>query len=221
VGSNALRANTTGRDNTALGRDTLLAVQKGTGNTAIGWGAGANLQDGRDNIYMGHPGAASESNTLRLGSDLQTRTFIAGVTGNAVTGNTVRITAEGRLGVLLSSARYKQDIQPIGPYSEKVRQLRPVTFRYKDAPTGPPQYGLIAEEVAEIYPELVTRSAEGDIEGVRYEELMPMLLNELQLQHKQLQAFSQQLAELKAQNESLRATMEKMQEQKAAFSNSR
>jgi len=86
-----------------------------------------------------------------------------------------------RLGVLLSSARYKQDIQPIGAHSENVQQLRPVTLHYKDQPAGPLlQYGLIAEEVAKVYPELVTRNAEGEIEGVRYEELTPLLLNEFQ-----------------------------------------
>jgi hypothetical protein len=148
---------------------------------------------------------------------------VAGVKDVPVTGNTVLINSAGQLGVLLSSARYKQDIHPLEEQSAKLQQLRPVTFHYKQEPKGPVQYGLIAEEVAKVYPELVTRDANEKIEGVRYEELTPLLLNELQHQHnqldaqaqqlQQLQAVSQQLAELKAQNESLRSVVEAMQRQ--------
>jgi hypothetical protein len=102
-GRDALRANTIGANNTALGRGTLVAATAGTGNTAIGWGAGASLTSGSQNIYLGHPGVASESNTLRLGSSLQTRTFLAGVVGHAVTGTSVLINSAGQLGVLVSS----------------------------------------------------------------------------------------------------------------------
>ena len=98
---------------------------------------------------------ASESATLRLG-DLQTRAFIKGVFGTAMSGNTVLINSAGQLGVLLSSARYKQDIEPMAAQSAKVHELRPVTFHYKAEPDGPMQYGLVAEEVAQVYPELVT-----------------------------------------------------------------
>lgn len=225
-GDKALFSNTTGVNNTALGRNALLRTTTGNSNLALGQGARATLTSGSNNIYLGHPGVATESNTLRLGN-VQTRTFIAGVANTPVTGNTMRITSTGRLGVLLSSARYKQDIQPMSDQSQKVHQLRPVTFHYKAEPAGPRQYGLIAEEVAQVYPELVTRNAEGEIEGVRYEELTPMLLNELQRQHQQLatqhqqldaqaqqlQAVSQQLAEFKAQNDSLRAAVEALQGQ--------
>src|SRR5207342_976870 len=110
-----------------------------------------------------------------------------------VTGNTVLINSAGQVGVLLSSARYKQDIAPLGDQSEKVQQLRPVTFHYKQELTGPMQYGLIAEEVAKVYPDLVTWDAKGTIEGVRYEELTPLLLTALQ--HQQ-----QEIATQKAQN---------------------
>ena len=115
--------------------------------------------------------------------------------------------------------------------SQRLQQLRPVTFHYKDEPTGPLQYGLIAEEVAEVYPELVTRDADGTIKGVRYEELTPLLLHELQHEHQrdniqaqqldaqaqqlaaqaqQLQTVLQQLAELKTQNTSLQAAIEQL-----------
>jgi hypothetical protein len=162
---------------------------------------------------LGHPGSAAEALTLRLGN-LQTRSFIAGVKGVAVTGSTVMINSAGQLGVQVSSARYKQDIQPIAAQKQKLQQLRPVTFHYKQEPTGPLQYGLIAEEVAQVYPELVTRDAGGKVEGVRYEELTPLLLYELQQQHHELQTISQKLAELQAQNASLQAAVEQLQEWK-------
>ena len=183
----------------------------GVGNTAIGWGAGANLKTGNHNIYLGHPGSASEARTLRLGN-LQTRAFIAGVAGKPVTGTTVLINSAGELGTLVSSARYKRDIQDMGERSQKLLQLRPVTFRYKQDAQGQRQYGLIAEEVAKVYPELVVPGADGKVEGVQYHELIPMLLNEMQRQQQtlttqtqQLSVQAQEMTTLKAQNEQLTA----------------
>ena len=99
-----------------------------------------------------------------------------------------------------------------------MHQLRPVTFHYKTEASGPLQYGLIAEEVAQVYPEIVTKDEQGVIDGVRYEALTPILLKELQAQHQQMQAVlqqqaaqAQQLAELKAQNDSLRTAVERLQ----------
>jgi hypothetical protein len=177
------------------------------------------LTSGSNNIYLGHAGVATESATLRLGN-VQTRAFIKGVVGVPISGLHVTINAAGQLGVAPSSERYKQDIAPLAVQeSEKVHQLRPVTFHYKTEANGPMQYGLIAEEVAKVYPELVTRDADGAIEGVRYEELTPILLKELQAQHRQLtaqaqqmQAVLQQMAELKLQNDSLRAAVDRFQE---------
>ena len=115
---------------------------------------------------------------------------------------------------MLSSARYKRDIRNMGERSRGLRQLRPVTFRYKQDVQGERQYGLIAEEVAKVYPELVTRGAQGEVEAVRYQELIPMLLNELQHQQQtlsvqaaQVSVQAAQLTELRAQNESLRAAL--------------
>ena len=123
------------------------------------------------------------------------------------------------MGVASSSARYKQNILPIAvAESEKVHQLRPVSFHYKTEASGPLQYGLIAEEVAKVYPDLVTWDETGEITGVRYEALTPILLKELQGQHQQMQAVlqqvatqAQQLADLKLQNDSLRAAVERLQ----------
>src|SRR5262249_50419852 len=206
-GVNALQANTTGSNNTALGQGTLLAAPTGTGNTAIGWGAGMNLSSGSQNIYLGHPGVASESNTLRLGSSLQTKTFVAGVAGKAVTGTTVVNTRRGRTGGMASPARHKPRNGGMAGRSGGLYKLRPVTFRYKADPGHRLQYGLIAEEVAKVYPELVTKGADGKAESVQYHELIPLLLNEVQRQQQEiveLKAQTQQVAELKAQNEEQR-----------------
>jgi Chaperone of endosialidase len=97
-----------------------------------------------------------------------------------------------------SSARYKHDIEPLDAHSQGLVQLRPVTFRYRQDPQGARQYGLIAEEVAAVYPELVIRSATGEVESVQYEALIPLLLHELQHQQRQV-------AELQAQNERIQA----------------
>jgi trimeric autotransporter adhesin len=197
-GSTALRDNTIGIRNTALGSNALLTNTTGSRNTAVGWGSGAALRSGNDNLYLGHPGVATESNTLRLGA-VQTRVFIAGVAGRPIAnGSHVMINSAGQLGVLASSARYKQDIQPMGEQSQKLQQLRPVTFHYKEEPTGPIQYGLIAEEVAKVYPELVIRNPDGTIEGVQYEELTPLLLNQVQQQQTELAELRARLDRIEA-----------------------
>jgi hypothetical protein len=109
--------------------------------------------------------------------------------------------------VLASSERYKTEIAPMGGSTEKLQQLRPVTFYLKGDPRGPVQYGLIAEEVAKVYPELVIRDDAGKIQGVRYEELAPMLLNQVQHQEQQLQEMRQQMVELKELNRSTQAAL--------------
>jgi hypothetical protein len=215
IGVDALSSNTNGDNNTAVGFRALEENTSGSGNTAIGEGAGENLISGVDNIYLGSPGVTTESNTMRLGADgTHTRTFIAGVTGTPLNGSTVVIDAAGQLGLLASSARYKRDIHDMGERSRGVVQLRPVTFRYTQDPQGVLQYGLIAEEVAAVYPELVVRGPEETVESVQYHGLIPLLLNELQHQQqalvgqaRQLTAQSQQLAELKGQNERLQLAL--------------
>jgi hypothetical protein len=214
-GVEALRANTTGYRNTASGFAALFRDTTGNTNTAVGWRAGILLTSGSNNIYLGHLGVASESGTLRLGST-QTRAFIQGVVNTPLSGKTVVINSAGQLGVIASSAQVKQDIAPLTlQESEKVHQLRPVTFHYKTEPTGPLQYGLIAEEVAHVYPEIVTRDENGVIDGVRYEALTPLLLKELQAQHQQMTTHAQQLAaqdqKLTAQDHQLVTQSQQMQ----------
>jgi hypothetical protein len=212
-GYNALSGNTGGSYNTALGYQALNN-STGSRNLALGYNAGYKLTSGDKNIYVGNSGvAAKESNTIRLGqAPNQSRAFIAGIYGVPVgTGSPkpVYINGNGQLGtstaVIVSSARYKRDIQDMRERSQGLYQLRPVTFRYKEDAQGQRQYGLIAEEVVKVYPELVTKGADGKVEGVEYQELIPMLLNEVQHQQQKLAAQSQELAELKAQNAEQRA----------------
>ena len=136
-----------------------------------------------------------------------TSTFVAGIAGVPVAGSPVLVDATtGQLGTQLSSLRYKRAVQPMRTYSQGLYHLRPVVFRYKHDAKGERHYGLIAEEVAKVYPELVTCTAQGQVERIRYHELTPMLLNELQRQQRQL-------AELKAKNARLQ---KQLQEQDAA-----
>ncbi len=204
LGVNALVSNTFGNNNTALGTNALLnSTGNSNKNIAIGYQAGINLTGGSNNIYLGSVGGdGAEAQTIRIGK-AQTRTFIAGIANASGSGATVEInTSTGQLGVLLSSARYKQDIAPMGSRSEKVLDLRPVTFAYRDDVKGATHYGLIAEEVAKVYPELVTHTATGEVQTVRYQELIPMLLNELQRQRQEfqqaLQRQQQELTDLRA-----------------------
>src|SRR5215813_11826676 len=209
-GVSALFSNTTGNNNTALGVNAL-GNSAGSGNIAIGKSSGSNLMAGNDNIYLGSPGgAATESDTLRLGS-VQTRAFVAGVAFTPVTrSKAVRIDGSGQLGVLVSSARYKRDIEAMGTRSQDLFTLRPVIFRDREEPEGMQQYGLIAEEVATVYPELVTRTATGEVEGVDYEALIPMLLNELQRQQQVQDRQQRELVVLKAQQEWLMTELMQM-----------
>jgi hypothetical protein len=179
----ALYSNTTGYHNTAFGEGSLLSNTTGSNNTALGSNAGYNLTHGSNNIDIGNEGVAGESGVIRIGtSNTQISTYIAGVENAKVTGSAVYITASGQLGVLASSERYKTAIESMGACTERLQELRPVSFHLKSDPRGAVQYGLIAEEVAKVYPELVIRDGSGKIEGVRYDELAPMLLNEVQKQ---------------------------------------
>jgi hypothetical protein len=215
----ALSGNTTGSGNTAVGNDALVANTTGSTNIAVGTGAGLNLTTGSNNIDIGNEGVAGESGAIRIGTaPYQTKTFIAAITSSKVTGSAVYVTTSGRLGVLASSERYKTAIAPMAPNSEKLQQLRPVTFHLKSEPKGVLQYGLIAEEVAKVYPDLVIRNEVGQIEGVRYEELAPILLNEVQQQHKELAAqaselgdLRQQFAELKELNRTMQVALRQLQ----------
>jgi hypothetical protein len=180
-GVNALYENRTGNYNTASGTDALFSNTSGSSNIAEGYKAGYSLTTGSNNIDIGNSGVAAESGTIRIGTtSTHTAAYIAGIYGTSVTGSAVVVSSTGQLGVTVSSERFKTAIAPMGSATSKLQELRPVTFRLKTAPKGALQYGLIAEEVAKVYPDLVIRDERGRIDGVRYDELAPMLLNEMQ-----------------------------------------
>ena len=176
----ALADNTTGSSNTAVGTSALRGNTTGSSNIALGFSAGQDLRAGDNNIYVGNPGVAAESNTIRIGDgSIHTSAFIAGIPVAGV-----------------SSKRFKEDIRDMGQASTSLMQLRPVTFRYRkeyDAGDHRLQYGLIAEEVAEVYPELVVHDDTGRARAVIYQELNVMLLNELQKQHQVMQEQQEQI----------------------------
>src|SRR5262249_41618499 len=212
----ALLSNSSGAYNTALGYQAL-SNSTGSRNLALGFNAGSHLQSGDKNIYVGNTAVASESTTMRLGS-VQPRTFIAGSYGTAVGSGSpkpVYINSSGQLGtstqVIVSSARYKRDIRDLRERSQGVYQLRPVTFHYKQDAPGVRQYGLVAEEVAKVYPEVVRRGADGKIEGVEYQELIPMLLNEVQHQQQEIAELRVQNEEQRAQNAAMAARLERLE----------
>src|SRR5207249_2220069 len=167
TGQEALR-NTIGNNNTASGFQALLSNTTGSNNIAIGSAAGISLTGGDNNIYVGSLGPTSgtdESNTIRIGNGSQTRAFMAGISGTTVMGAAVMVNSSGQLGTVLSSRRFKEEIQDMGAATSGLLRLRPVTFRYKEAfadGTRAAQYGLIAEEVAEVYPDLVAYSGTGE-----------------------------------------------------------
>jgi hypothetical protein len=228
--------NKTGNYNTASGTDALYSNTGGSSNIAEGYKAGYNLTTGSNNIDIGNVGVAAESGTIRIGTtSTQTATYIAGIYGTSVTGSAVVVSSTGQLGVTVSSERYKTAIAPMGSDTAKLEQLRPVSFKLKTDATGTRQYGLIAEEVAKVYPELVIRNEAGRIDGVRYDELAPMLLNEVQritaqveknaaqeqqnavqaaeireLKQQQLRT-QQEMAELKALNQATQVALRKLQ----------
>lgn len=198
-GSNALFLNTTGTTNVAMGLEALYSNTTGSNNIAVGTGAGYNLTYGNNNIDVGNEGEATESGKIRIGTPgTQTATYIAGIESAKVTGAAVYVTSSGQLGVLASSERYKTGITSMGASTEKLKQLRPVSFHLKSDPDATPQYGLIAEEVNKIYPELVIRDGSGKIQGVRYDELAPMLLNEMQKQAAEIRDLKKLVMEMQA-----------------------
>jgi hypothetical protein len=225
-GVNALYNNTTGIRNLGIGSNALYDNTIGSYNIALGFDAGYNVTTGSNNIEIGAMGTASDNATIQIGSQgTQTSTTIAGIYGTPVTGSAVYVTATGQLGTLASSERYKTDIATMPALSGKLAQLRPVTFHYRTDPKGVQQYGLIAEEVDKVYPELVIRDDSGKIQGVHYEELAPMLLGEVQQQRSELQEqqatiksqsakineLTQQVAELKDLKEEMRAALRRLQ----------
>jgi hypothetical protein len=194
TGSNAGELNTTGQDNTFAGNHAGHNNGSGSGNTFLGSGAGSNNYTGNYDIYIGNAGPSlQESNTIRIGDpNLQTSAYITGVYNTTSSaGVPVYINSLGQLGTLTSSLRFKEQIHDMGESSSALMKLRPVTFLYKpdfDKGQRTLQYGLIAEEVAEVYPDLVAYDPDGKPYTVKYQYLTTMLLNEVQKQYRRAEA---------------------------------
>jgi hypothetical protein len=190
-GFSALIFNTTGASNTSVGYNSLSNNTTGSNNIALGASAGINLTTGNFNIDISNVGIAGESRTIRIGTTgTHTKTFIAGISGASVPeGVGVIVGPNGKLGTVVSSARYKEAIKPMDKSSEAILALKPVTFRYKKDldPDGIPQFGLVAEEVEKVNPDLVARDEQGKPYSVRYEAVNAMLLNEFLKEHQTLQ----------------------------------
>ena len=198
----ALENNTIGHDNSAEGFEALANNTTGSSNIALGSSAGINLTTGSNNIEIGAPGVAAEANTIRIGkSGTQKKTFVAGIRGVTVaSGVGVIVGTTGQLGTVLSSARFKDEIKPMDKASEAILQLKPVTFRYKEEldPDAIPQFGLIAEQVEKVNPDLVVRDEDGKVTTVRYEAVNAMLLNEFLKEHRKVQEQQATIACTKA-----------------------
>ena len=217
-GYGALFHNTIGNSNTAIGRHALFKNTIGDENIALGVSAGSALTIGNNNIDIGNGGLAGEANTIRIGATgTQTNTYIAGISGVTVAGGVgVIVDANGHLGTVVSSERFKDSIKPMDKASEAILALKPVSFSYKHEldPAGIPQFGLVAEEVEKVNPDLVARDEQGKPYTVRYEAVNAMLLNEFLKEHAKVEQlkkdFESKIAEQQKQIAALAAGLQKV-----------
>ncbi len=219
TGFSALSANMNGDGNTAIGR-SALTITTGSGNTALGANAGNALTAGNFNIDIGVDviGVAGESNTIRIGANLDdtpgaSACHIGGIYNQLVdpgTASSMAIDATGKLGTALSSRRFKHDIKPMDKASEAILALKPVTFHYKSDAKNTPCFGLIAEEVAGVNPDLVVRNKNGEIWSVRYDQINAMLLNEFLKEHRKLQEQQTTIGQLKSNAAKQEATISEL-----------
>jgi Chaperone of endosialidase len=211
VGDQALLSDTAGASNTAVGVSALVFTT-GSNNIALGAGAGSHLTSGSNNIYVGSNGTSSESRTIHIGEPrTHGRTFIAGISGVTVAGGVgVIVDTKGQLGTVVSSKRFKDSVKPMEKVSEAILALKPVTFRYKHEldPDGIPQFGLVAEDVEKVNPDLVARDEQGKPYTVRYEAVNAMLLNEFLKEHRKVEQMQKQIDALTAGLQKVSAQLE-------------
>lgn len=215
----ALMNNSTGANNSASGTSALLNNSTGSNNIALGYLAGSNLTTGDNNIEIGNTGSARESAKIRIGTrGTHNDTYIAGIFGSTVSsGAAVYVDNKGHLGTVTSSARYKEEIKPMNDASEAILGLEPVTFHYKKEidPESVPQFGLVAEQVARVDPDLVARDENGRPYTVRYEAVNAMLLNEFLKQHRRVESLEATVTELKSALKKQAAQIQEENEQRA------
>jgi hypothetical protein len=202
-GDNALHSNTTGSSNTAVGASTLFDNTSGSGNTAIGPGSGQGVTTANNVISIGVPFIDNVSNSCYVGS-------IYGQT--SIGGTQVFINSSHKLGTMTSSRRFKEDLKPMGKASEAIFALKPVAFRYKKEidPAGTSQFGLVAEDVQQIDPDLIVRDKEGKPYSVRYDQVNAMLLNEFLKEHRKVEEQQRQIDGLTAQLNEQAAQIQKV-----------
>ena len=205
-GHGALFSNATGINNTAEGFQALYD-NTGSNNVGLGYSAGLNLTTGSGNVCIGYgvSGVAAESNTTR----------IKNIYSSVASGRAVYVNSDNKLGTLVSSRRFKDGIKPMEKASEAILALKPVTFLYKKEvePNGAIMFGLIAEDVEKVDPELVTRNEKGEPETVRYDAVNAMLLNEFLKEHRTVQELKSTLAEQQATAAKQEATIASQQKQ--------
>ena len=200
----------TGNDNTAVGGGSLND-NTGNDNTALGFQAGILATTGSNNVYIGSgmSGVAGESKAC----------YIASIFGQtSVNGVPVLINSSNKLGTATSSKRFKEEIKPMDNASETIFALKPVTFRYKKNldPEGTPQFGLVAEDVAKVNPDLVVHDADGEIYTVRYEAVNAMLLNEFLKEHRKVEKLEVTVAQQRKDFEAATTQQQKGFESKIA-----
>jgi Chaperone of endosialidase len=205
IGANALGFNTEGDGNTAIGEAALLNVTSGHENTGLGEGAGYFISTAYNVICIGAGvGGANVPNSCFVGN-------IYGVTTISGTTQPVVVSDSGQLGTISSSRRFKKDIKPLDNASESVLSLKPVTFHYKSDTKDTPQFGLIAEDVAEVNPDLVVRDKDGKPYTVRYDQVNAMLLNEFLKEHRKVEEEQETIVQLKSDAEKQTAKISKLE----------
>jgi len=198
-GTQALADNTTGDNNTAIGINALFSNTTGTGNSALGFGAGGAVTTANNVICIGSDGANVDNSC-----------FISNIFGVTTQGTAtpVVVDASGQLGTMSSSARFKKEIKSRDIVSESVLALNPVTFQYKNDKSSTSQFGLVAEEVAKVNPDLVVRDNKGEIYTVRYDAVNAMLLNEFLKEHRKVEQLEKQVEALTAGLQKVNAQLE-------------
>jgi len=204
IGALALQQDTMGFNNTAVGGQALVNDTTGSENIALGRAAGVNQFLGNNNIYIGDVGVSGENNVIAVGRAPSSgvhyeATYIGGIYAAVVNDRPVFVTSDGRLGTVVSSRRYKEDIKPMDEASEGLFALKPVTFRYKQEfdPSHKLSFGLIAEEVAKVSADLVSNDKDGKPQTVRYEAINAMLLNEFLKEHRKVEEQAATIGKLK------------------------
>jgi trimeric autotransporter adhesin len=219
VGDRALFLHTAGNFNTAIGAGALLNDDTGSNNVAVGLQALGNNISGSSNIALGNlagVGVTTASNVICIyagGANVDNSCYIGNIWNRSVDPGSAMSTfvdGSGKLGTVASSRHFKHEIKPMAKASEAILALKPVTFHYKSDSKGTPQFGLVAEEVADVNPDLVVRDKNGEILTVRYEAVNAMLLNEFLKEHQRVQEQTKEIDALKAELKEQRDLVQKV-----------